>query len=241
MFHSLKEAIKKSKLVAFGKTESTNVTQEEIEPIPSPASHYQRRLPDIQIESEENSAGYSQFAPLQCMTCSLLTGCTQQPVRKGDLLRSAENGCSICDLFLKACLQRISTDQFDYLLSWTSDRGIFGLQLSKDEPEEMDEANVLMTPVVAVIFLALNGSKLSLAGLLYNNVNRIKKETALHFLGFRCLPIRLLSEVKYEILTSFPRGSTIAMKIIILVGNLLPPNFPHELLTSEVLQRSLSS
>lgn len=52
---------------------------------------------------------------------------------------ATENNCSICSLFLEACLKIVDLENFDHVSAWTGRGGLFGLCLGKDGLESIDD------------------------------------------------------------------------------------------------------
>jgi hypothetical protein len=148
--------LKKLTRLTLGKSDSSKgfQTQSELFPVrPGPALG---ELPEITVQVEESSSLYNPVVPQPCMTCGPLTTCTEQPVPKEDLFRSADSGCSICYLLSEACSQADDIDRVDYVSTWSSSGGVFGIYLSQKGLEDEDE---VAGRAVTVMVLASDGGK----------------------------------------------------------------------------------
>jgi hypothetical protein len=146
--------LKKLKRLTVGKSASTDGIQAQL--FSPPRGPALGELPEIRVQVEESSNFYNPVAPQPCMTCGPLTACTEQPVPKEDLFRSADNGCSICYLLSEACTQVDDIDRVDYVSTWSSSGGVFGIYLTKKSLEDGDEE---AGRPVTVMVLASDGGK----------------------------------------------------------------------------------
>ena len=129
--------------------------------LPPPSHHSSEALPEVRLQVEEASSSHHPLTPQKCMTCSPLEMCTEQPVRKTDL----KNNCSICSLFLEACLKIVNLEHFDHVSAWTGRGGVFGLCLGKDGLGNNDGRDGGATRSEVNLFLASDGGAFSLVSL----------------------------------------------------------------------------
>jgi hypothetical protein len=145
---------KKLKWPPLGTLASTNRTQTQSGLVLSPPSPAPAELPEIRVQVEESSNFYNFVAPPPCVVCDPLTACAERAVPAEALFRSADNGCSICSLFRKVCMQAGNIDSFDYVSTWSGSRGGFGVYLIEKYVEDGKE---VAGQTLAVMALASDG------------------------------------------------------------------------------------